>query len=95
MRGMYFETVACAMSKPSMSNSPWILGAPQSGFSEAILRMSALIQGATGGLPCRCSRLFHVQKNLESLPVPSDYSIGLYDDERVFPTVPKAGEENP
>ena len=34
-------------------------------------------------------------EELESLPVPADDSIGLYDDERVSPAVPDAGEENP
>ena len=30
---MYFETVDWAISKPSFRSSPWICGAPQSGFS--------------------------------------------------------------
>jgi len=30
---MYFETVACETVKPSFSNSPWILGAPQRGLA--------------------------------------------------------------
>ena len=32
-RTIYFETVDWATSKPSISNSPWIRDAPQSGFS--------------------------------------------------------------
>ena len=30
---MYFETVASEISMPSLSNSPWIRGAPQSGLA--------------------------------------------------------------
>src|SRR5476649_2463175 len=36
---MYFETVDWATSKPSFRSSPWICGAPQSGFSKLILRI--------------------------------------------------------
>ena len=32
---MYFDTVACETVRPSFNSSPWILGAPQSGFSSA------------------------------------------------------------
>jgi hypothetical protein len=37
---MYFATVACPTSMPSLSSSPWIRGAPQSGF--ATLSLSGL-----------------------------------------------------
>jgi hypothetical protein len=37
---MYFETVDWATSNPSISNSPWIRDAPQSGFSLLIRRIS-------------------------------------------------------
>src|SRR5262245_6667414 len=35
---MYFETVDCATSKPSISSSPWIRDAPHFGFSLLIRR---------------------------------------------------------
>jgi hypothetical protein len=38
---MYLATLDCATSKPSFSSSPWIRGAPQSGFSMLIRRISA------------------------------------------------------
>ena len=38
---MYLETVDSAISKPSFSNSPWMRGAPHSGFSLFIRRMSS------------------------------------------------------
>jgi hypothetical protein len=36
---MYFDTVDCATSNPSISSSPWIRGAPHSGFSWLMRRM--------------------------------------------------------
>src|ERR1035438_6056171 len=38
---MYLATLDCAISNPSLSSSPWIRGAPQSGFSMLIRRISA------------------------------------------------------
>src|ERR1039457_7222221 len=38
---MYLATLDCATSNPSLSSSPWIRGAPQSGFSMLICRISA------------------------------------------------------
>lgn len=40
-RPTYLATVACETCTPSLSNSPWIRGAPQSGFSCASWRISA------------------------------------------------------
>src|SRR6202158_240843 len=37
----YRDTDRSESTKPSFSSSPWILGAPQVGFSRAILRISA------------------------------------------------------
>src|SRR5262249_15059320 len=34
---MYLATLDCATSNPSLSSSPWMRGAPQSGFSMLIL----------------------------------------------------------
>src|SRR5438445_6728943 len=38
---MYLATLDCANSNPSLSSSPWMRGAPQSGFSTLIRRISA------------------------------------------------------
>src|SRR5262249_39403251 len=35
---MYFATVVCPTSMPSLSSSPWIRGAPHSGFATLISR---------------------------------------------------------
>ena len=45
--GMKRETLRSPMSMPSLSNSPWILGAPQPTLASAIWRMSALTPGET------------------------------------------------
>jgi hypothetical protein len=57
---MYFDTVDWATSMPSLSNSPWILGAPQSGFSKLIRRIRSRICLSTHGRP-PSGRDFHRQ----------------------------------
>src|SRR6516164_3644746 len=37
---MYLATVVCPTSMPSLSSSPWMRGAPQSGFARLMSRMS-------------------------------------------------------
>src|SRR5450755_4010922 len=47
---MYLATLDCATSNPSLRSSPWMRGAPQSGFSMLIRRISARLRlylGAT------------------------------------------------
>jgi hypothetical protein len=48
------------MSTPSLRSSPWILGAPHSGFARLMLRIRCRISSATFGLPLR-GRDFHRQ----------------------------------
>src|ERR1700679_1004622 len=38
---MYLATLDCAISNPSLSSSPWMRGAPQSGFSMLIRLINA------------------------------------------------------
>ena len=45
-------------SMPSFKSSPWILGAPHTGFASAIVRINTRTSGGTAGLPRR-RRLFH------------------------------------
>jgi hypothetical protein len=55
-RGMYRDTVASETLKPSMSNSPWMRGAPQVGFSriracgELVHRRESATQNARSAL---------------------------------------------
>ena len=48
---MYLETVDSAISKPSFSSSPWMRGAPHSGFSLLIRRMSSRSSRSIFGRP--------------------------------------------
>jgi hypothetical protein len=55
-------TVRCETSNPSLSSSPWMRGAPQSGFASAMVRMRFASSEATRGRPVRPRRDFQVQK---------------------------------
>ena len=48
-RTMYLPTVDSATSIPSINNSPWIRGAPHSGFSRLIRRISPRTSESTRG----------------------------------------------
>jgi len=50
---MYLATVDCATVKPSFSSSPWIRGAPQSGFATLISRIRARSSWSIFGRPPR------------------------------------------
>src|SRR3981189_1471105 len=48
---MYLATLDCATSNPSLSSSPWIRGAPQSGFSTLIRWTNTRSSGSICGRP--------------------------------------------
>src|SRR5258706_7930880 len=48
---IYLATLVCPTSMPSLSNSPWIRGAPHSGLAMLISRISLRISGSTVGRP--------------------------------------------
>jgi hypothetical protein len=52
----YRETVRSEMTIPSFSNSPWIRGAPQRQFSEAMRRIRSRQDESMRGLPGRRER---------------------------------------
>jgi hypothetical protein len=60
-RPMYFVTVAWPTSIPGLTSSPWMRGAPQSGFACAIWQIRSRIAGAILGLPGLPRRLLHRQ----------------------------------
>ena len=60
---MYLETVDSATSKPSLSSSPWLRGAPHNKFSLLICRMRSRNSRSIFGRPARC-RDFQRQKVL-------------------------------
>jgi hypothetical protein len=48
---MYFATVVCPTSMPSLRSSPWMRGAPQSGFATLMSRMSWRMSAGVFGRP--------------------------------------------
>src|SRR5712692_4880856 len=52
-RGRHLDTLRSETSKPSMSSSPWMRGAPQVGFSNASPWINARRRGSIGGRPRR------------------------------------------
>src|ERR1700674_1688867 len=57
---MYLATLDCAISNPSLSSSPWMRGAPQSGFSTLIRRINTRSSVSICGRP-PCGRDFQRQ----------------------------------
>ncbi len=56
---IYLATLVCPISIPSLSNSPWIRGAPQSELAMLISRISFRISSGTVGRPPRRLDLQH------------------------------------
>src|SRR6476659_5574798 len=54
LRAIYLATLVWPISMPSLSNSPWILGAPHNGLAMLISRISRRISNGTAGRPQRC-----------------------------------------
>src|SRR6266571_6047198 len=50
---MYLATLVCPISMPSLSSSPWIRGAPQSGLARLMSRIKWRISNGTVGRPLR------------------------------------------
>jgi hypothetical protein len=57
---MYFATVGCETVMPSFSSSPWMRGAPHSGFARLICRMRSRTSFGTAGRPVLRGRDFQV-----------------------------------
>ena len=68
-RDMYFETVAWETLTPSFNNSPWIRGAPHSGFSRLIRRMRSRTSRGTAGRPPLRRPDFQVQNTARFRPL--------------------------
>src|SRR5712691_11920178 len=66
-RTMYLLTLVSPMSMPSLSNSPWMRGAPQVGFSRHILRIRSRTSRGSVGLPGWPRRILHAQKRRKLL----------------------------
>src|SRR5215469_14907426 len=64
---MYLLTLVSPMSMPSLSNSPWMRGAPQVGFSRHILWIRSRTSRGIFGLPGWPRRTFQLQKRRKLL----------------------------
>src|SRR6476469_8428063 len=64
LRAIYLATLLWPISMPSLSNSPWIHGAPHNGLARLISRISRRISNDTAGRPQRC-RDFQRQYDLK------------------------------
>ena len=60
-------TLVSPTSMPSLRSSPWMRGAPQSGLSRLIFRISLRISFDTGGRPRWPRRTFQVQNSRNPL----------------------------
>ena len=83
--GMYLPTLVSPTSMPSLSSSPWMRGAPQSGFSRLSLRISSRTSlGSAGGQGSD----FPSPEQPEALAVPGNDSLRLDDDQGRSPIAP-------
>ncbi len=74
---MYLATLVSLISRPSLSNSPWIWGVPHSGFSRLILRIRLRTSQEMAGRPTRPCRIFQVQKRRNPLRCQASAVAGL------------------
>src|SRR3984893_16125568 len=65
-RTMYLLTLVSPISMPSLSNSPWMRGAPQVGFSRHILRIRSRTSRGSVGLPGWPCRILHAVCRFEA-----------------------------
>src|SRR5260370_7124902 len=81
----YLATLVWPISMPSLSNSPWILGAPHSGLAMLISRISLRISVGKVGRPPR-RRDLHRQYDLN--PAPSHFiTLSAFKTPNAFSTV--------
>ena len=66
-RTIYLLTLVSPISIPSLSSSPWMRGAPQSGLARLMVRIRSRTSCVTAGLPICPRRTFQVQNNRKPL----------------------------
>jgi len=69
---MYLETVDSATSKPSLSSSPWMRGAPHNGFSLLICRIRSRNSRSIFGLGVNAKKQLKLETSATECAVPSD-----------------------
>jgi hypothetical protein len=92
---MYLPTLVSPISMPSFSSSPWIRGAPQSGFSRLIFRINWRVSFATVGRPGRPRRIFHVQNSRKPLRCQPNDGFRPDDDQGRSPIAPDFAQPSP
>src|SRR5262245_10804382 len=90
-RTMYFETVDCATSKPSINSSPWIRDAPHFGFSLLIRRIRSRNSRAILGRPASPPR-FPAPERRETSTMPAKDGLRLNDMRRTKQAWPEPGQ---
>src|SRR6478735_2808473 len=78
LRTIYLATLVWPISMPSLSNSPWIRGAPHNGLAMLISRISRRISNDTVVSTATASR-FPAPIQPKTGAVPADHSIGSDD----------------
>jgi hypothetical protein len=95
LRTMYLLTLLSPTLMPSLSNSPWMRGAPQVGFSRHILRIrSRTSWGKRGSSRLAPSNLPRPEKT-KAPAVPAKDRLWLNDGQRRAPVAPNAGQPSP
>src|SRR5260370_36169999 len=79
---------------PSLSNSPWMRGAPHSGFACAICQTRSRVRRSMGGRP-GARRERQVQNRRKAERCPRTTVAGFYDHEGVAPAEPRARQGHP
>jgi hypothetical protein len=88
-RTIYLLTLVSPMSMPSVSSSPWLRGAPQSGFSRLMRRIRSRMSRERVGLSCLAAAPFPRPRQSKAFLVPRDDRLPLDDHESMAPVEPK------
>jgi hypothetical protein len=94
-RRLIAETVRSEISNPSFNSSPWMRGAPQVGFSLAMVWMALRRSRAVIGLPTLLSRPKAPVQERETSPMPAAPPWPALRSEAVWTTLATAGAASP
>ena len=83
------------ISTPNFCNSPWIRGAPQSGFALVIFATSVRKATSVDGRPRRDGRERAAHRRRNHWRCQRTNGVGLDEDQGLAPVPPRVGEEDP
>src|ERR1700677_799049 len=92
---MYLPTLVSPISMPSLSNSPWMRGAPKSGLARLMVWIRYRTSPETVGLPAISVPDLPSPKQAEAFAVPGDDSLGFDDDQSGSPNRPRLRTTRP